>query len=51
MIRIAAIIPVGTLAGAKSRLGETLDAEEREDLVQGLLARTVLAADGRRPAR
>ena len=44
MIRIAAIIPVGTLAGAKSRLGERLDAEEREDLVQGLLARTVLAA-------
>jgi 2-phospho-L-lactate/phosphoenolpyruvate guanylyltransferase len=44
VIRIAAIIPVGTLAGAKSRLGERLDAEEREDLVQGLLARTVLAA-------
>jgi 2-phospho-L-lactate guanylyltransferase len=44
MIRIAAIIPVGTLAGAKSRLGERLDAEEREDLVDGLLARTVLAA-------
>ena len=44
MTRIAAIIPVGTLAGAKSRLGETLDAEEREDLVDGLLARTVLAA-------
>ena len=44
MIRIAAIIPVGTLAGAKSRLGERLDAEEREDLVEGLLARTVLAA-------
>jgi len=42
--RIAAIIPVGTLAGAKSRLGERLDAEEREDLVEGLLARTVLAA-------
>ena len=43
-IRIAAIIPVGTLAGAKSRLGESLDAEEREDLVSGLLARTVVAA-------
>jgi 2-phospho-L-lactate/phosphoenolpyruvate guanylyltransferase len=44
MTRIAVIIPVGTLAGAKSRLGERLDAEEREDLVEGLLARTVLAA-------
>ena len=44
MTRIAVIIPVGTLAGAKSRLGESLDAEEREDLVGGLLARTVVAA-------
>ena len=42
--RIAAIIPVGTLEGAKTRLGETLDAEERQDLVDGLLARTVMAA-------
>ena len=42
--RVAAIIPVGTLAGAKSRLGETLDAEERQDLVDRLLARTVTAA-------
>ena len=42
--RIAAVIPVGTLAGAKTRLGGSLDAEEREDLVGGLLARTVLAA-------
>lgn len=39
--RIAAIIPVGTLERAKSRLGGTLDAEERQDLVEGLLARTV----------
>lgn len=44
MIRIAAIIPVGTLEGAKTRLGESLDAEEREDLAEGFLARTVLAA-------
>src|SRR4029079_602247 len=44
VMRIAAIIPVGTLAGARSGLGERLDAEEREDLVEGLLARTVLAA-------
>lgn len=42
--RIAAIIPVNTLEGAKSRLGGTLDAEERRDLVEGLLARTVDAA-------
>lgn len=42
--RIAAIIPVGTLANAKSRLGETLDAEERQDLVDRLLVRTVTAA-------
>ena len=44
MTRIAAIIPVGTLEGAKTRLGGTLDAEERQDLVHGLLARTVVAA-------
>ena len=44
MTRIAAIIPVGSLEGAKSRLGESLDAEERQDLVDGLLARTVAAA-------
>jgi 2-phospho-L-lactate guanylyltransferase len=44
MTRIAAIIPVGTLEGAKTRLGEMLDAEERRELVEGLLARTVVAA-------
>ena len=32
-VRIAAIIPVANLEGAKTRLGETLDAEERHDLV------------------
>ena len=42
--RIAAVIPVGTLEGAKSRLGGTLDAEERQDLTERLLARTVAAA-------
>jgi 2-phospho-L-lactate guanylyltransferase len=42
--RIAAVIPVGSLEGAKSRLGEQLDAEERQDLVAGFLARTVVAA-------
>lgn len=44
MSRLAAIIPVGTFEGAKSRLGGSLDAEERHDLVDGLLARTVVAA-------
>lgn len=44
MTRVAAIIPVGTLEGAKTRLGELLDAEERHDLVEGLLTRTVMAA-------
>jgi 2-phospho-L-lactate guanylyltransferase len=43
-IRIAAIIPVSTLDGAKTRLGEALDAEERRDLVDSFLARTVVAA-------
>lgn len=42
--RIAAIIPVGTFEAAKSRLGGALDAEERQDLVERLLARTVAAA-------
>jgi 2-phospho-L-lactate guanylyltransferase len=42
--RIAAIIPVGTLEGAKTRLGGTIDAEERQDLVEGMLTRTVEAA-------
>lgn len=42
--RIAAIVPVGTLEGAKTRLGETLDAEERQDLAERLLARTLGAA-------
>lgn len=39
-----AIIPVRALEGAKSRLGETLDAEERQDLVRLLLRRTIRAA-------
>ena len=43
-MRIAAIIPVGTLEGAKTRLAGTLDAEERHDLAEGLLERTVASA-------
>ncbi|MFI5225072.1 MAG: 2-phospho-L-lactate guanylyltransferase [Candidatus Limnocylindrales bacterium] len=41
--RLVAIVPVGSLDGAKSRLGETLDAEERRDLVVRLLRRTIVA--------
>jgi 2-phospho-L-lactate guanylyltransferase len=46
LTRIAAIVPVGTLEGAKTRLGQTLDAEERQELAERLLARTVGAALG-----
>jgi len=42
--RVVAIVPVGALEGAKSRLGGTLDAEERRDLVGRMLERTVRAA-------
>jgi 2-phospho-L-lactate guanylyltransferase len=42
--RVFAIVPVGTLEGAKSRLGATLDAEERHDLASALARRTVAAA-------
>jgi 2-phospho-L-lactate guanylyltransferase len=37
-------VPVRALEGAKSRLGAVLDAEERRDLVEALLRRTVAAA-------
>jgi 2-phospho-L-lactate/phosphoenolpyruvate guanylyltransferase len=41
--KVVAVIPVGDLERAKSRLGEVLDAEERRDLVLGLLERTLAA--------
>lgn len=44
--RVVAIVPVGTLAGAKSRLGEVLDAEERLDLAVRLLRATLAATTG-----
>ena len=44
--RFAAIIPVGPLEDAKSRLGGALDAEERQDLAEQLLTRTITAALG-----
>ena len=43
--RLVAIVPVRTLEGAKSRLGDSLDAEERQDLVRMLLERTIRAAE------
>ena len=46
MPRIVAIVPVGSLEGAKSRLGEVLDAEERRDLVTRMLVRTIEAGLG-----
>jgi len=42
--RIVAIVPVGALEGAKSRLGASLDAEERHDLASTLARRTIEAA-------
>jgi len=45
-LRIAAIIPVAAIEEAKTRLGESLDAEERRDLVERLLDRTLAAALG-----
>jgi 2-phospho-L-lactate guanylyltransferase len=40
---IIAVVPIGALEGAKSRLGEMLDAEERRDLVSRLTRRTIEA--------
>ena len=40
---VFAIVPVGTLAGAKSRLGQVLDAEERLDLTLRLARATIAA--------
>jgi 2-phospho-L-lactate guanylyltransferase len=41
---IVAIIPVGSIEGAKSRLGAVLDAEERHDLALRLAETTIRAA-------
>ena len=42
--RLVAIVPVGALDGAKSRLGGVLDPEERRDLALRMLTRTIVAA-------
>ncbi len=41
---VVAIVPIGALEGAKSRLGAMLDAEERQDLATRLARRTIEAA-------
>jgi 2-phospho-L-lactate guanylyltransferase len=46
--RIVAVVPVRSLSGAKSRLGEPLDPEERADLVMAMMRRTVEAAQAAR---
>jgi 2-phospho-L-lactate guanylyltransferase len=43
-VPVVAVIPVGTLSGAKSRLGAVLDAEERLELTLRLVRRTIDAA-------
>jgi 2-phospho-L-lactate/phosphoenolpyruvate guanylyltransferase len=45
-----AIVPLRTLAGGKARLGGALDAEEREELVLGMLRRTLDVLAGWAPA-
>jgi 2-phospho-L-lactate/phosphoenolpyruvate guanylyltransferase len=46
-----AVVPVRTLSGSKARLGLALDAEEREELVLGLLRRTLAVLGAWAPAR
>jgi 2-phospho-L-lactate/phosphoenolpyruvate guanylyltransferase len=43
-VTVVAIVPVGSIDGAKSRLGAVLDAEERRDLVIRLADTTIRAA-------
>lgn len=42
-LRIAAVVPVAAIETAKTRLGGSLDAEERHELVERLLGQTLTA--------
>jgi 2-phospho-L-lactate/phosphoenolpyruvate guanylyltransferase len=46
LARVAALVPVRGLERAKARLGEALDAEERQALTERLLRRTLEATTG-----
>ena len=46
--RVVAIVPIGALENAKSRLGGSLDAEERRDLVDAMIERTLGATTATR---
>ena len=46
--RVVAIVPIGALENAKSRLGGSLDAEERRDLVDAMIERTLAATTAAR---
>jgi 2-phospho-L-lactate/phosphoenolpyruvate guanylyltransferase len=48
---VTAIIPIGTLEGAKSRLGAVLDAEERLEMTLRFARSTILAAIASRRIR
>src|SRR5882724_10719286 len=48
---VMAVIPIGTLEGAKSRLGAVLDAEERLELTLRFARSTILAAIASRRIR
>ncbi|HKZ91551.1 MAG TPA: 2-phospho-L-lactate guanylyltransferase [Candidatus Limnocylindrales bacterium] len=45
------VLPMRTISGGKARLGEALDAEEREELVLGLLLHTLAVLAEWRPCR
>ncbi len=49
--RLLAVVPVRSLSGAKSRLGEPLDPEERADLIMAMLRQTLAAALASRSVR
>ena len=43
---VIAIVPMKPLSQGKSRLGQSLSAEERADLAMGMLRRVLLAITG-----